>query len=66
MIYNYGSEAERILSSIATVKQNSKDKTARIYLRVSEQEKKDWLERAESYHVGLSDYIRTVINYSEI
>ena len=48
MIYNYGSEAERILSSIATVKQNSKDKTARIYLRVSEQEKEDWLERAES------------------
>lgn len=66
MIYNYGSEAERILSSIATVKQNSKDKTARIYLRVSEQEKQDWLERAEYYHVGLSDYIRTVINYSEI
>lgn len=66
MIYNYGSEAERILSSIATVKQNSKDKTARIYLRVSEQEKQDWLERAESYNVGLSDYIRTLINYSDI
>lgn len=66
MIYNYGSEAERILNSIATVKQNSKDKTARIYLRVSEQEKQDWLERAESYNVGLSDYIRTLINYSDI
>ena len=66
MVYKYDSEAERMLNSIATVKQNSKDKTERIYLRVSEQEKQDWLKRAESYHVGLSDYIRTLINYSDI
>lgn len=66
MIYQYNSETERMLSSIATVKQNTMNRTSDVHIRVSQEEKEEWLSRAKSHHVGLSDYIRTVINYSDI